>query len=136
MESWFEQMSRQFETAAESWGSGSDWSMGMTQPRLDMVERDDEYTIRAELPGFSTEDVAVYVADQTLTIEAERTEELETEDGNFIKQERSQSTLSRRVSLPSDADTDNITASLDSGVLTVTVTRTEPLDSGHRIDIT
>lgn len=135
MESWLEQMSRQFETAAESWGTGSELSTGMDQPRLDMVEREDEYVIMAELPGFGPDDVEVYVTDLTLAIEAERTEEMETDDGEFIKRERSESTLSRRVSLPNDVDTGDITASLDAGVLTVSVARSEPLDSGHEIDI-
>jgi HSP20 family protein len=136
METWLEQMGNQFETAAESWGSGPDtWSAQMDQPRLDMVERDGEYVIEAELPGFSKEDVDVYLSDGTLSIEAERSEELESGDGNFLKRERSHTTLSRRVSLPGDADPDEISASLNAGVLTVTVARTQPLDSGHEIDI-
>lgn len=135
MESWLEQMNQQFEMAAESWGGGSEWSTGMDQPRLDMIERDDEYIITADLPGFSSDDVDVYVSDGMLSIEAERTDEVETDDGDFIKRERSQETLSRRVSLPSDVDVDSISASLDAGVLTVHAARSESLEGGHEIDI-
>jgi len=136
MESWLEQMSEQFETAAESWGSGIDtWSPRIDEPRIDLVSHGDEYVITADLPGFGKDDIDVYVTDNTLAIDAETTEEMEASDEHFVKRERSHEALSRRLSLPNDADTDDISASLDNGLLTVTIARTEPLESGHRIDI-
>jgi len=136
MEAWFEQMSKQFETAADRWGTGLEpWTQGMDQPRIDMAEDDDAYTIVADMPGFGKADIEVYVTDQTLAIEAEQGEEMVTEEATYIQQERSHQSLSRRITLPSDADVENITASMDEGVLRITVGRVEPLDSGHQIDI-
>ncbi|WP_276250770.1 Hsp20/alpha crystallin family protein [Haloarcula rara] len=136
MESWFEQMSKQFETAADRWGTGLEpWSEGMSQPRIDMAEDDEQYTVVADMPGFGKDDIQVYVTDNTLAIEAEQREEMVTEEANYIQQERAHQSLSRRITLPSDADTENIAASMDDGVLTITVARVEPLDSGHQIDI-
>jgi len=136
MESWFEQMSKQFETAADRWGTGIEpWAEGMDQPRIDMAEDDEQYTIVADMPGFAKDDIDVYVTDRTLAIEAEHSEEMVAEEANFIQQERSHQSLARRITLPSDADTEHIAASMDDGVLTITVDRLESLDSGHQIDI-
>ncbi|MDS0284013.1 Hsp20/alpha crystallin family protein [Haloarcula onubensis] len=136
MESWFEQMSKQFETAADRWGTGIEpWGEGMDQPRIDLAEDGEQYTIVADIPGFGKDDIEVYVTDNTLAIEAEQREEMVTEEANYIQQERTHQSLSRRITLPSDADTDDISASMADGVLTITVARVEPLDSGHQIDI-
>lgn len=136
MESWLEQMSEQFETAAESWGSGLEMGQAsMGQLRIDFVETDEEYVVVANVPGFSKADVDVYVTDQTLAIDAERSEDTEMREGTFITNERTHESVSRQLTLPNDADTDDVTATMDEGVLTIHVGRTEPLDSGHRIDI-
>jgi HSP20 family protein len=136
MESWLEQMSDQFETAAESWGSGVEMGEGsLGQLRIDFVEADEEYVVVANVPGFSKENVDVYVTDQTLAIDAERSDAAELTEGTFITNERTHESVSRRLTLPNDADTDDVTATMDEGVLTVRLGRTEPLDSGHRIDI-
>ena len=136
METWFEQMSKQFETAADRWGTGLEpWAQGMDQPRVDMAEDNERYTVVVDMPGFGKDDIEVYVTDHTLAIEAEQREEMVTEEANYIQQERSHQSLSRRITLPNDADTEDITASMEEGVLTITVARVEPLDSGHQIDI-
>jgi len=136
MESWLEQMSEQFETAAERWGSGFEgWAPELDEPRIDLVEYDDEYVITANVPGFDRDDVEVLVTDHTLSIEAEQTEETMVDESSFIRRERSHATMKRRITLPNDADTEAISASLDNGVLEVHVARAEPLSEGHRIDI-
>jgi len=136
MESWFEQMSEQFETAAERWGSGIEpWTPAMELPQIDVAEDDEKYIIIASLPGFDKSDVNVYVTDQTLAIDAEEKSELVEEDAEFIQQERSHRAVSRRITLPSDADTESITATMENGILKIRVGRVEPLASGHQIDI-
>jgi len=136
MESWFEQMSKQFETAADRWGTGLEpWSEPMDQPRVDMAADDEQYVVVADMPGFGKDDIDVFVTDNTLAIEAEQRDETVTEEATYIQQERSHTALSRRITLPNDADIDEIAASMDDGILTITVARVEPLDSGTRIDI-
>jgi HSP20 family protein len=136
MESWFEQMSKQFETAADRWGTGLEpWTQGMDQPRVDVAEDDEQYVIVADMPGFGKDDIEVYVTDQTLAIEGEQSSETVAGDADYIQQERSHTSLSRRIALPSDADTEDVSASMEDGVLTITIARAEPLESGHQIDI-
>ncbi|WP_277541244.1 Hsp20/alpha crystallin family protein [Haloarcula laminariae] len=134
VESWLEQMGEQFGTAA--WGTGLEpWAQGTDRPRIDMTEDEDSYTITADVPGFTADDVEVSVIDRTLAIEAERSEGRVTNDAYYLRQERSHQSLSRHITLPVDADTENISASMGEGVLTITIDRTEALDSGHQIDI-
>ena len=136
MESWLEQMSEQFETAADRWGTGLEpWTQDLDLPHIDVAEAEAAYTIVADIPGYDTDDIEVYVTDRTLAIEAERRDELVESDANYIQQERSHQSLSRRITLPSDTDTEAITASMTDGVLTITVPRVESLDSGHQIEI-
>jgi len=92
----------------------------MDQPRIDMAEADAEYTIVADMPGLATDDIEVYVTDRTLAIEAEQREEMVASESNYIQQERSHQSLSRRITLPNDADTEAITASMEDGVLRLT----------------
>ena len=136
MESWLEGMSEQFETAAERWGSGFEtWAPELDEPRIDLVESDDEYVITADVPGFSKEDIDVLVTDHTLSIEADHGEETTVDESDFIRRERSHTSMKRRITLPSDADPDGVSASMDNGVLEIRVSRAEPLSEGHRIDI-
>lgn len=136
VESWFEQMSRQFEAAAQRWGSGFEpWSPEMESPPIDVVDADDEFVVAVDLPGFTADDVDVHITDRTLAIEAERDRESEASEGNYVRRERSHRSLSRRVRLPGDVDGDDVSASMDDGVLTVHIGKAHPSSSGRQIDI-
>ncbi|MBV0922936.1 Hsp20/alpha crystallin family protein [Halomicroarcula limicola] len=136
METWLDQMSRQFEEAAQRWGTGLEtWSTEMPLPRIDLVDADDEFVVTADLPGFEKDDVDVYITDQTLSIDAERSEEVDESEANYVRRERSQKSVSRRLRLPSEVDDQDVSASMTNGVLTVHVGKAEPVSEGHRIDI-
>ena len=102
--------------------------------KLDIVEKDDEYLIEAELPGVGKDEIDLNVADGNLCISVNR-----TEDGNFdgksiIHRERRVSSMSRRVRL-AGARLDDITAKLDNGILTVAVPREVKANGTRRIEI-
>lgn len=79
---------------------------------------DERYTVRAEIPGLDPEkDVQVTVADNMLTIRAER----KVEEKTANRTEFRYGTLRRTVRLPDNADTTAITAVYDKGILEVTV---------------
>jgi HSP20 family molecular chaperone IbpA len=93
---------------------------------------DHDYELRAELPGLDpATDMQVMVDAGTLTIHAERHETTKSNGRSEFKYGR----FDRSVSLPRNADADHITASYDSGVLTVTVPLTEPKPAGKKIAI-
>jgi len=86
--------------------------------RLEDEMTDGRYEVRAEIPGIDpAKDVDITVRDGQLTIKAERSEKKEF-DG---RSEFSYGSFIRTVSLPSGADEDDIKATYDKGILTVSV---------------
>ena len=93
--------------------------------RLEDEMNDGRYEVRAEIPGLDpAEDVEVTVRDGLLTIKAERTDKKEGSG----RSEFSYGSFERTITLPAGADEDDITATYDRGILTVSVgvNRAEP----------
>ncbi len=92
---------------------------GLAHPfRVENYTEDDNYVIRAELPGLDPEnDVEVTVEPGTLTIHAERREE--TREGRHS--EFKYGSLTRSVPLPEGTDPEAITANYDQGILKVSI---------------
>lgn len=101
--------------------------------RVEEETTDHGYTVRAELPGVDPEkDIEVSVDDGVMTICAERREH---EEGKGRSEFR-YGMLRRSVWLPSNADSEHITARYDKGVLEVTVPLTQPEPTGRKIPVT
>jgi len=134
IERFFERMSDQFDDASRRWGSGDGWSSAFESMAVDLLERDDEFVVTADLPGFERDDIDIRVTDHTLRIEAERDEETETEDETYLRRERRHATASRSIRLPEEVETDGVSARMEHGVLTVTLPRAEVTEA-KRIEI-
>ena len=89
--------------------------------RLDMIDRDKELVVRAELPGVEKDDVKVTIAGDRLMIEAEREFEEEDEKDDFYRHELGYGKLVRTVALPVEVDGERIHAELKEGILKVTL---------------
>jgi HSP20 family protein len=100
--------------------AGSTWA-----PTADIVEKDKEYLIKAELPEVKKEDVKITLADGVLTISGERKLERENGNDNDIRIESFYGSFSRSFSLPSNVDPQGITAESKDGVLRVHVPKTQ-----------
>jgi HSP20 family protein len=86
--------------------------------RLEDEMQDDHYLLRAELPGIDpAKDVDITVQDGELFIKAERSEKKESKG----RSEFSYGSFTRSVSLPAGANEDDIKATYDKGILTVSV---------------
>ena len=96
------------------------WSNDLS-PRLDVSESEKEIDIDAELPGFDAKDVDVTLAGDVLTIRGERKNGHEEKTKNYHVNERSWGSFTRSVTLPFDADPDNVQASFDKGVLHIAI---------------
>ena len=94
-------------------------------PGMDLASRDKSYAMRVELPGVAPEDVSVKVEEGVLTVSGEKKEEKIEGEKKHVA-ERVYGRFLRRLSLPGDADADNIRASFKDGVLTVEIPRKEP----------
>lgn len=109
----------------------------MLKPRLDLDASDKEYTVAVELPGVEEKDVSIEVSKNTLAISGEKKKESEDKDekgGRHI--ERSYGFFQRTLVLPDDVDADNIKASFDKGVLSVTIPRVEIKKDIRKVEIT
>src|SRR5215212_10196623 len=94
-------------------------------PSMDLVEADDHFVLKADLPGLSEDDVNIEVRDNALTISGERKAEHEQRERGWYRVERSFGSFSRSLSLPEGVDADVISASFDRGVLSVTIPKPE-----------
>jgi HSP20 family protein len=90
-------------------------------PKLDVTETDKQIEITAELPGLEEKDVQVNLADNVLTIRGEKKAEKEEKDKIYRLVERSYGSFVRSLELPEGVNADAIKASIDKGVLKVTV---------------
>ena len=94
-------------------------------PEMDLVETDDHYLLKADLPGMKQEDVAIEFNDGTLVISGERKAEYERREKGFFRLERSFGKFSRSLTLPDGIDPDKIEAAFHDGVLEVTIPKPE-----------
>jgi HSP20 family protein len=86
-------------------------------PAVDIFEREEKITVRAELPGIKKTDLDVSIEDDILTIAGERNQDpLESEDA-FLRRGRFYGAFCRSFSLPAPVDTQKIKAVFKDGVL-------------------
>jgi HSP20 family protein len=94
-------------------------------PPMDLVEAEDHFVLKADLPGLGDDDVTIEVQDGTLTLSGERKSEHETREKGWYRLERSFGRFSRSLTLPEGVDADKIEASFDKGVLEVRIPKPE-----------
>jgi HSP20 family protein len=90
-------------------------------PAMDLVEGDEEYVIKADLPGVRPADVSLDVADGVLTIAGQRSSEHSAKRGGYVRVERATGRFARSLTLPKGVDAEAIAASFADGVLTVRI---------------
>jgi len=130
----FERMQSDFEEMARTWSEEPEVVSSLV--RVDLENKDDEFVLTAELPGFEKDDIDVRVTDRTLRLEAEHAEETEAEEeGEYVKRERHRASVARSISLPERVDADEISAAFNDGVLTVRLPKSEPMTQGKQIEI-
>jgi HSP20 family protein len=94
-------------------------------PAMDLVETEDNFVLRADLPGLSEEDVNIELEDNVLTISGERKSEHEDRKEGFYRVERASGSFSRSLTLPEGVNPESIKASFDRGVLEVSIPKPE-----------
>lgn len=116
------QLDRMFD---EAWRPLYDDNMGIA---LDIDESEDAYTVSAAIPGMDAEDIDVSMNDNVLTISGETRVENERKDEEgkrVLMRERRYGQFSRSVRLVNPVDADNIEATYENGVLTLTLPKRE-----------
>jgi HSP20 family protein len=104
------------------------------EPLMDLIDEGDKYVIELDLPGVDKKDIDVSVIDHSLRIIAKRKFESKEKGEGYIRAERIFSGYQRIISLPEDADTENIKAKYENGVLRIEIKK-RPGSSGKKINI-
>ena len=94
-------------------------------PSLDLVDRDNEILVRAEVPGIEKKDIDISMTDNLLTIKGQSSAETKEEKGNYHRHEISNSSFSRSVLLPGAVDASKANANLKDGVLEIILPKLE-----------
>jgi HSP20 family protein len=92
---------------------------------MDLVETEDYFVLRADLPGVDENDVKVELEDSVLTISGERRHEQEVKQGGYYRIERATGNFARQLTLPDGVDADAVEARFDKGVLEVRIPKPE-----------
>lgn len=103
-------------------------------PAMDLVERDDAYVLRADLPGLTEEDVHIELEDSVLTVSGRRSLEQERKGEGYYRVERAFGEFSRSLTLPEGINPEAIRANFENGVLEVHIPKPEERKP-HRVEI-
>ena len=129
MPSSMEEMERMWDNLmSHSWMRPSQWELPslsdlpMTferrmMPRVDILDKDDELLLRAQIPGVAKENLHVTMTDTTVTIEGSAAEEEKTERGNYYRRECAAGSFARSIALPCDVDSAKANATFRDGLL-------------------
>lgn len=102
--------------------------------KCDIYEKDGNYHIEMDVPGFDKNDISIEEKDGYLTITAEKHNEENTEEKNYIKRERVYGKYQRSFYL-GDLDTDNVEAEFNNGTLKLVIPKKEVTENKKVIEI-
>jgi HSP20 family protein len=94
-------------------------------PAMDLVETDEHFVLKADLPGMTQDDVSIEVEDRVLTIAGERKAEHEDRKEGFMRVERAFGAFRRQLTLPEGVDPEALAATFQNGVLEVRIPKPE-----------
>ena len=94
-------------------------------PTLDVYQTSTEVVVKTAVPGMKPEDASIDITGETLTIKGESKAEQETRKEDYLYQERRYGAFSRSVGLPSGLKPDKAEATMEDGVLTLTIPKAE-----------
>ena len=103
-------------------------------PAMDLVETEQDFVLRADLPGVSEDDVNIELEDRVLTISGERKAEHEERKEGYYRVERSSGAFTRTLTLPEGVDPETINATFANGVLEVRIPKPQE-KKPHRVSI-
>lgn len=113
-----------FESPTEAPNAGGS-SVRRWIPAMDLVETENHFVLRADLPGLTESDVKIELEDNVLTLTGERKAEHEERKEGYYRVERASGAFSRSLTLPEAIDPEAVQATFSNGVLEVRVPKPE-----------
>ncbi|MEW5760109.1 MAG: Hsp20/alpha crystallin family protein [Candidatus Thermoplasmatota archaeon] len=98
---------------------------GIREPLVDVIDREKEIVVRAEIPGFDKDSIDIKVGKDSVEIKCERKEEVKEKDVGYIRKEREFSTLYRSIPLPVATLPEKAKAELSNGILEIFIPKSE-----------
>ena len=98
-------------------------------PYVDIEDLGKEFRVTADLPGFNKEEVNIEVNEDSILIHAKKTLSEEEKNRNYVRRERASQTFYRRIELPEKVMSDVAKASLNNGILEITLPKKEPKET-------
>jgi len=118
-------VNRLFNAFFDTPAGGNGASLRRWVPAMDLVETEDHFILRADLPGLTDKDVSIELEDNVLTVSGERQAEHEDTREGYFRVERATGSFSRSLTLPEGVDADAVQASFENGVLEVRIPKPE-----------
>jgi len=125
-------MPRLFTRGRELMGRKAQAPLAEWTPRIEVLEREGQFVVRAELPGMTPEDVKVEVVRDHIALKGERKEEKKEEREGYYYGERHYDAFYRYIPLPEGVDTTKATAEFRKGVLEVAMPKVTPPEAKVR----
>jgi HSP20 family protein len=94
-------------------------------PSINLSEDQENYYIRAELPGIKADELDIKVTAKNVSLSGERKISEEGDGVQYHRREREAGSFSRVIALPGDFDADKVSANLVDGLLTLTIAKAE-----------
>jgi HSP20 family protein len=119
------EINRLFNTLFDAPAPGMSAGQRRWIPAMDLVETDNHFVLRADLPGMSEQDVKIELQDNVLTVSGERKTEHEERKEGYFRLERASGAFSRSLTLPEGIDANSVKATFNNGVLEIQVPKPE-----------
>jgi len=103
-------------------------------PRVDIINRDNELVLRAQVPGVDKKDLVVSMTDNAVTMKGHSSHEEKEERGDYYRRECSSGSFSRTFALPDEVDGSKAKATFNDGILELTIPKNEA-SKPHNIQI-
>lgn len=94
--------------------------------KVDVIDREKEIFVRAELPGVEKDDIDITIDDQQVTIKASTSHEEKEEEGEYYRHEISRGEYRRNFVLPTKVNSDKAKTTFKDGVMKLTLPKSEP----------
>jgi HSP20 family protein len=117
-------MNRLFADFDRSYGEDYGWRVADGAPRTNLYDLGDKLEIKAEVPGIDKEDLCIKIQGNYLEVSGTRKSDA-PEGYQTHRVERETPTFTRSFTLPSDVDSEKVEASLENGILTLTLPKAE-----------
>lgn len=100
-----------------------------TNKKVNITENETSYGISLEVPGFSKEDISINLNNDIITISSH----IEKVNENYIKKEFTKDSFERSFYLPEDIDVDNIDATMENGILSISLNKIKNVEDTTKV---